>query len=389
MANKTSTNTKFNWFEVFRAGTQTDSKGVTHTFSDADLNSVVTNFKPKTAPLVIGHPKMHDAAWGWASDLKAEGGSLFAKADDVCAEFAQAVADKRYPNRSVRLEKVANGYQLAHIGYLGGKPPAVEGLAWQFNQTDDADTLTLEFAAGDIDDISLHTSNTLTRLMSNLRGFITDRFGSEAADKVVPNYEGEWLKEETIIAEHERAKANSDNNTEFNKGDDAINTDVNSNATPPTHEDNAMDEKERKALQDQIDAANAKNAKLEYAQRVAAASTFINTEVNGGKAPRLTNTDGVAEFMAKLNDGDATFEFAASDGKNQELKPATWFEGFLKGLPEQTGLTSEFNKDDKNGEVTDDSAETLAAKALDYQQSQSSKGVTISITAALDHIKKA
>lgn len=93
--------------------------------------------------------------------------------------------------------------------------------------------------------------------------------------------------------------------------------------------------------------------------------------------------------MAKLNDGDATFEFAASDGKNQELKPATWFEGFLKGLPEQTGLTSEFNKDDKNGEVTDDSAETLAAKALDYQQSQSSKGVTISITAALDHIKKA
>ena len=385
MANKTTPNTSFNWFEVFRAGTQTDSKGVEHTFSDADLNSVVANFKPKSAPLVIGHPKMDDPAWGWASELKAEGGSLFAKAEDVCAEFAQAVQSKRYPNRSVKLEKVANGYQLAHIGYLGGKPPAVDGLAWQFNQADDADTLTLEFAAGDIDNISLRTSNTLTRLMGNLRSFLTDRFGSEAADKVVPDYESEWLKEETIIAEHERAKDNAGEDAEFSKGD-AIN---NSNATPPTHEDHAMDEKERKALQDQIDAANAKNAQLEFAQRVAAANTFINTEINGGKAPRLTNTEGVAEFMAKLDDGDTTFEFAAADGKSQELKPAAWFEGFLKGLPEQTGLTHEFNKDDKDGEVTDDNAETLAAKALEFQQSQSSKGIEISITAALDHIKKA
>ena len=280
MANKTTQNTSFNWFEVFRAGTQTDSKGVEHTFSDADLNSVVANFKPKSAPLVIGHPKMDDPAWGWASELKAEGGSLFAKAEDVCAEFAQAVQSKRYPNRSVRLEKTDNGYKLAHIGYLGGKPPAFDGLAWQFNQSDDADTLTLEFAAGDIDNISLRTSNTLTRLMGNLRNFITDRFGSEAADKVVPDYESEWLKEETIIAEHERAKG-----AEFSKGDDDA---------PPPHEDNAMDKEERKALQDQIDAANAKNEKLEYAQRVAAATTFINNEVNGGTAPRLTNTEGVA-----------------------------------------------------------------------------------------------
>jgi len=387
MANKTTPNTQFDWFEVFRAGTQTDSKGVTHNFSESDLNSVVTNFKPKSAPLVIGHPKMDDPAWGWASELKAVGGSLFAKAEDVCAEFAQAVESKRYPNRSVKLEKVPNGYQLAHIGYLGGKAPAVEGLAWQFNQANDADTLTLEFAAGDIDNISLHTSNALTRLMSNLRSFLTDRFGSEAADKVVPHYEGEWLKEETIIAEHERAKGVEGEGAEFSKGD-AINADVNSSAPPPK-EDNAMDKEERKALQDQIDAANAKNKELEYAQRVAAATTFINTEVNGGTAPRLTNTDGVAEFMAKLDDGDTTFEFAAADGKSQELKPAAWFEGFLKGLPEQTGLTHEFNKDDTDGENTDDSAEVLAEKALEFQQSQSSKGVTISITAALDHVKKA
>jgi hypothetical protein len=384
MAHKATTNTQFNWFEVFKAGTQTDSKGVTREFSEADLNSVVANFKPKTAPLVIGHPTMESPAWGWASELKAEDGVLYAKADEVSSEFAQAVEDKRYPNRSVKLEKVENGYKLAHIGYLGGKPPAVDGLAWQFNQDENADTLTFEFAAGDMDSISLRTSNTLTRLMGNLRNFITDRFGSEAADKVVPEYESEWLKEETIIAEHERAKGNA----EFSKGG-AIDTEINSDATPPTHEDNAMDEEEKKALQDQLDAANAKNQQLEYNQRVTAAKTFINDEVNSGDAPRLTNTEGVAEFMASLDDGDTTFEFAAADGENQALKPADWFKGFLKGLPEQTGLTSEFNKDDTDGEDSNDTAETLAAKALEYQQSQSDKGIEISITAALDHVKKA
>ena len=377
MAKKASTNTQFDWFEVFKAGTQTDSKGNTQTFSNADLNSVVTNFTPKTAPLVIGHPKMDSPAWGWASELKAEDGVLYAKADEVSSEFAQAVEDKRYPNRSVKLEKVENGYKLAHIGYLGGKPPAVDGLAWQFNQDENADTLTFEFAAGDMDSISLRTSNTLTRLMGNLRNFITDRFGSEAADKVVPEYESEWLKEETIIAEHERAKGNA----EFSKGGD-------DDTTPPTNEDNAMDKEEKKALQDQLDAANAKNKQLEYTQRVTAAKTFINDEVNSGDAPRLTNTDGVAEFMASLDDGDTTLEFAAADGASQTLKPAEWFKGFLKGLPEQTGLTSEFNKDDTDGEDGTDTAETLAAKALEYQKSQSDKGITISISSALDHIKK-
>ncbi|MFU2508871.1 hypothetical protein [Pseudoalteromonas sp. ASV78] len=64
MADKTTPNTQFDWFEVFKAGTQTDAKGVTHSFNDADLNSVVANFKPKSAPLVIGHPKMDGPAWG-------------------------------------------------------------------------------------------------------------------------------------------------------------------------------------------------------------------------------------------------------------------------------------------------------------------------------------
>ncbi|MBQ4838493.1 hypothetical protein [Pseudoalteromonas luteoviolacea] len=138
-------NTEFDWYEIFTAGTHTDSNGNTQEFTAADLDSVVTNFIPKTSPLVIGHPKTNDPAWGWVSDLKVEDGKLFAKAEYVATEFAEAVEAKRYPNRSVRLEGEPGNYFLGHVGYLGGKPPAVAGMPWQFNE--ESKGAVFEFAA--------------------------------------------------------------------------------------------------------------------------------------------------------------------------------------------------------------------------------------------------
>ena len=185
MADKT--NKKFNWFQIFKSGTQTDSKGKTLSFTNADLDAVVSNFKPQTAPLVVGHPTNDDPAWGWTSELKREGDVLYAKAEDVAADFAEAVENKRYPNRSVRLTKTDAGYQLAHIGFLGAKPPAVGGLQWQFN-ADDETAMSFEFSASDrIETVSLDTANVLVRLMTNMRTFIADKFDTETAEKVIPS----------------------------------------------------------------------------------------------------------------------------------------------------------------------------------------------------------
>lgn len=366
------TNTSFNWFQIFKAGNHTDSKGVNADFTEADLQSVVDNFKPQSSPLVIGHPKVDDPAWGWTSELKIEGGVLFAKAEEVATEFAQAVEDKRYPNRSVRLNKVDNGYELGHIGFLGGKPPAVDGLAWQFNA--DTDGVEFEFSANDkIDSISLQTSNVVTRLLSNLRTFITDKFDTETANQVIPEWQAEYLKEDTVIAEHERRQESHANNTDF--------------STQTNHEDNTVTEEEKKALQDSLDAERAKNKKLQFAANVNKAQHFIDTDINGGKSPRLTNTDGVAEFMAHLaGDSDtesATFEFAATDG-NKAVDSVTWFKSFLQGLPEQGALTKDFSKDNDDGEELD--AQALADKAIEFQQSQKAKGVEISLSSAMQHI---
>ncbi|ALU41931.1 hypothetical protein [Pseudoalteromonas rubra] len=373
------TNTNFDWFEIFRAGTHTDSSGQTQEFTEADLNSVVTNFTPKTSPLVIGHPDMNAPAWGWTSELKVEDGALFARAEDVAVEFAEAVEDKRYPNRSVRLEGKAGNYTLGHIGYLGGKPPAVAGMPWQFNG--DEPGVVFEFAASDaderVDDVALQAARTLTDFMGNLREWFIEQYGKETADRVMPNWDADWLKRQTAIADHEKDKERY--------GDHRF-------SAPPPKEETQVSEPtdQEKALQAKLDAAEQQNAKLQFSQRKIAAQTFIDTEVNGGKAPRVTSTDGLADFMANLEAGDdATFEFAAADGSGTNtVKPAEFFKSFLKSLPEQGGLMKDFSAHDGqegDGELT---AEQLASKASDFQLSEAKQGRTISISAAMAHVKQ-
>ncbi|WP_419147530.1 hypothetical protein [Pseudoalteromonas 'SMAR'] len=370
-------NTKLNWFEIFRAGEHTDSKGNTAEFSKTDLQSVVSNFKKRSSPLVVGHPKMDDPAWGWAEELKIEGDTLYAKAEEVDADFAEAVEKARYPNRSVRLRKTDNGFELGHIGFLGGKPPAIDGMQWLFSEEENGDAVVLEFAANDrIEQVALDGAQGLVRLVTNLKTFITDRFGAEEARKVFADWEAEHLQQQVTLAEHERHQQNmADPHSEF--------------AAPQQEEPNVSDKtptEAEKALQAKLDAANKQNAELQFNQRKAAAQTFIDNTLNGGKAPRLTNTEGLAEFMAHLEqDAEQTFEFAAADG-DKTSKPVDWFKGFLQALPEQKGLTKDFSKDGEE-EPGDLSAEQLATKAVEFQQSEAGKGRTISISAAMDHIK--
>lgn len=366
-------NTKLNWFEIFRAGEHTDSNGKTAEFSQTDLQSVVSNFKKRSSPLVVGHPKTDDPAWGWAEELKIEGDTLYAKAEEVDADFAEAVEKARYPNRSVRLRKTDNGYELGHIGFLGGKPPAIDGMQWLFNEDEDGAAVVLEFAASDrIEQVALDGAQGLVRLVTNLKTFITDRFGAEEASKVFADWEAEHIQQQVTLAEHEKRIEQS---AEFS-------------AQSPTDEENTVTEEEKKDLENKLKAEQEKNAKLEFNQRRMDAQTFIDKEVNGGKSPRLTNTSGVAEFMAHLSSGGSqTFEFAENDGEAKAHDPAQWFKGFLKALPEQKGLTKDFSKQDEPDDTTLTS-DALAAKASDYQRSQKEKGVTISISEALKHVKK-
>ena len=123
--------------EIFRSGKHTDANGVVVIFSDADLKKIVDNYDQSKhkAPVVIGHPKMNNPAYGWVKSISFSDGVITAEFEDVDLDFADLVKKKRYEAASASFytpnspnNPIKGEYYLRHVGYLGAVPPAVKGL---------------------------------------------------------------------------------------------------------------------------------------------------------------------------------------------------------------------------------------------------------------------
>lgn len=116
------------WIEIFKTGTHTDSAGNTRTWTEKDLDAIVSRYNPAEheAPVVIGHPKDNAPAWGWVERLERRGNVLYAKLKDLVPEFVEAIKKGLYKKRSISLYP---DMTLRHVGFLGAMPPAVKGLA--------------------------------------------------------------------------------------------------------------------------------------------------------------------------------------------------------------------------------------------------------------------
>jgi hypothetical protein len=136
------------WIAVFRVGTWTDSAGRTKTWTEEDIDRIVSTYDPSKseAPVVIGHPKDNAPAYGWVEALKRDGEILWAKIKDIAPEFKEWLEKKLYKKRSISLYPDGS---LRHIGFLGAAPPAVKGLPdAAFRGTEGVVELSLDFAAG-------------------------------------------------------------------------------------------------------------------------------------------------------------------------------------------------------------------------------------------------
>jgi len=129
-------------------------------------------------------------AFGWIEGLKKSGDVLLAKLKDVVPEFGDAVKTGLYKKRSASF--YPDG-RLRHVGFLGGSPPAVKGLA-DIGFKAGADEITFEFE----EDWKM---SVVGRIMQSLREFIIEKFDTETADKVVKNWEIEDLKNRPEIQE--------------------------------------------------------------------------------------------------------------------------------------------------------------------------------------------
>lgn len=119
------------WIEIFKGGIQADSNGTEHD-GDAIIEKAVAAFNTDIhePPIVVGHPKDNTPAFGWVEKLKkavVDGKNvLLAKLKQVDPVFEDLVKKGAYKKRSASF--YSNG-MLRHVGFLGGMPPSVKGLA--------------------------------------------------------------------------------------------------------------------------------------------------------------------------------------------------------------------------------------------------------------------
>jgi hypothetical protein len=379
------------WIEVFRAGTHTDSKGRSCTFTESDLDQMVSNLALGAAPAVLGHPKHDDPAYGWvrADGAKRDGTSLYVKFDDINPAFEAGVSSGAYRNRSVSVfnDKDA-GWRIRHVGWLGATPPAIEGLT-PLDYSAEVDAY--EFDAGDWD-VGYALADT-AELLRGLREQMIAKDGLEAADAALPNW-----RIQSVADAAQRVK-----NTARAEQDDGIRP-----FSQPNNSGGVMS-----FTQEQLDAATAKaaqeaGAKARKEAEDASAAQFsasqaalnkliserqaerISAQITGWKATGIVTPaqePGLAEFMGSLESAGGEFAFSASDKTNVKKTPAQFFSDFMASRKPVVKLGQMLGQEGADAAALDpNNAGQIADRAREYMKEQADKGLTVSLPEAVAHV---
>ena len=359
------------WIEVFKAGKHIDAAGNERTWTEADLDTIVGNYNPANheAPAVIGHPKDNSPAFAWVEGLKREGSVLLAKFKDVVPEFAEAVGKKLYKKRSIALYP---DLSLRHIGFLGGMPPAVKGLAdFAFNESDEF----MEFMDWDTMDIS--------KMFSNLREYFIEKEGLEKADQILPSYLIDSLKQSAAQPETKDCPKCGAEVPMYSNFCGCCGASMNQAPeddpapAPAFTEDQSQEPDPR-----DIELAETRKALADEKRKtmVIEFNAFIDELVQAGKIPPGMKPQAV-EFMEVMST-DISFEFAEGEGSALDR-----FKSFLGSLPNRLP-SGDFNKPDEDQGIRNENPQKIAAQALEYQEAERTKGRDISITEAVNHITK-
>ncbi|MFH1049317.1 MAG: hypothetical protein V1779_00140 [bacterium] len=137
------------WLEVFKSGEHKDSSGKLRKFTDDMLDKIAALYNGKVkesssyeAPLVKGHPKTDDPAYGWIKTLKRKGNTLLAKLKDVSNDLVDEVKKGLFKKISIALYP---DLMLRHVGLLGASAPAVKGLRnVEFDESEEFNELIID-----------------------------------------------------------------------------------------------------------------------------------------------------------------------------------------------------------------------------------------------------
>lgn len=361
--------------QIFKPGKHVAMSGAALSFSETDLAATAAAYDPAKheAPLVVGHPKHDDPAYGWVGKLAFSEGALDVEPVQVNADFAELVASGAFKKISASFyspdspsNPVPGVYYLRHVGFLGAQPPAVKGL--RNPSFADAEEGVVEFADwGDMQNASM---------WRRLRDFFIAQFGLEKADSVIPDYAVQTLEDEARKEDTpESAVASAAAFVEPQPEGDTMSVEDKARL--------AALEKENAELKAK-DAAFAEAEKKRTTDaRHAEHAAFAEGLVKEGKLLPAHKDVTVAtlDFMAGQ---DQAVEFGEGDAKKPLLDA---HKAFLLAQPKQV----EFGESaglDKGGAVDLGNAEELAKKAVEFQEAEAKAGRTISVTDAVNHVTK-
>ena len=359
---------------VFAPGTHTAMDGRTITFTPEDCIDLANSYDPSVseAPFVIGHPSLTAPAYGWAERLEYRDGIVYAAPRQVNPAFAEAFNAGSYKKRSLSIYQPDSPgnpkpghFYARHVGFLGAVPPGVKGLPdAQFAEAN-GDNGPLEFALP-------WEADNLASLFQSIRDWVIQETTIEQADSIIP----QWRIQSILHSATDERKSISplayaeETNVDPNK------------KTPST----AADFAEREA------ALAAREAKLAADEEVArtrqleekrtATVAFADGLVKGGSILPRQKT-AIVEVLMNLSQEPLSF----SEGETTiSQSPEALLREILRTKPAVVNFSEKTSTADDPVDFADASA--LATAAQNYQAEQAKQGRTISMTDAVNHVKK-
>lgn len=360
---------------VFAPGTHTAMDGRTITFTAEDCIDLASSYDPtlSEAPFVIGHPSLTAPAYGWAERLEFRDGFIYAAPRQVNAAFAEAFNAGSYKKRSLSIylpdspgNPKPGHFYARHVGFLGAVPPGVKGLPdAQFAEAG-GDNGPLEFSLP-------WEADNLASLFQSIRDWMIQEGSIEKADSIIP----QWRIQSILDSATDDRKSSisplayaEENNVDPNQKTTAT-------AEELARRETALAEREEKLRRDE-EAAKQREATVRREAVVSYADGLVKA---GSILPRQKNT--VVEVLLSLDAAPLSF----ADGDTTVNKSP---EELLRDVLSQKPKVMDFSEKTGTGDAPVDFADAtaLATAAQSYQADQAKQGRTISMTDAVNHVKK-
>lgn len=360
---------------VFAPGTHTAMDGRTITFTPEDCIDLANSYDPSVseAPFVIGHPSLTAPAYGWAERLEYRDGIVYAAPRQVNPAFAEAFNAGSYKKRSLSIYQPDSPgnpkpghYYARHVGFLGAVPPGVKGLPdAQFAEAS-GDNGPLEFALP-------WEADNLASLFQSIRDWVIQEKSIEQADSIIP----QWRIQSILDSATDERKSSISPLAYAEEN----NVDPNQTTTVTAEElakrQAALDERENK-----LRVAEEAAIKQKALERRTAIVGFADGLVKAGNVlPR--HKSSIVEVLVNLSQEPLSF----SEGDTTVSKTSEeLLREILSTKPRAIDFSEKTGTDNDPVDFAD--ATSLATAAQNYQAEQAEKGRTISMTDAVNHVKK-